>query len=213
MTRYLLFQNEYICATAIYYYCSENITSSRLSFRQLGRNFHYEDVRYEQDHHDWLDQVYGFKQYGNTVQTVGSVETREGRLLTFPNILQHQVQPFKLADPTKPGHRKILAFFLVDPHSNVISTADIPPQQYSWWAEEMFGSDYSGTAAAKKMKALLGRLPQELKDKVLADLEDDFPITMQEAKEYREELMEERKRFEISHKGSFESVEISLCEH
>lgn len=59
----------------------------------------------------------------------------------------------------------------------------------------------------------MGLLPLELKDKVLADMDDDFPITMGKAKEYREELMEERKRFEIAHQDSFESVEISLCEH
>jgi len=39
----------------------------------------------------------------------------EGRCIAFPNIYQHRVSPFELRDKSKPGHRKILAFFLVDP--------------------------------------------------------------------------------------------------
>jgi hypothetical protein len=50
------------------------------------------------------------------VQTIGNVECREDRLIRFPNTLQHLVGPFELEDPTKPGHRKILALFLVDPN-------------------------------------------------------------------------------------------------
>ena len=64
-----------------------------------------------------------------------------------------------------------------------------------------------------KMKELIDILPQELRDEVLKNLEDDFPITMEKAKRYREELMEERKSFDIAHQESFASVEISLCEH
>lgn len=49
--------------------------------------------------------------------------------------MQHCVNPFHLADPTKPGHRKILALFLVDPHQQIISTANVPCQQKAWWRE------------------------------------------------------------------------------
>ena len=60
----------------------------------------------------------------------------EGRLVTFPNTVQHRVAPFALADPTKPGHRKILALFLIDPHRRVISTANVPPQQAEWAGDQ-----------------------------------------------------------------------------
>ena len=43
-------------------------------------------------------------------------------LLAFPNVVQHRVSPFRLADPTRPGHRKLLALFLVDPHIRILST-------------------------------------------------------------------------------------------
>ncbi|TEB33690.1 hypothetical protein FA13DRAFT_106160 [Coprinellus micaceus] len=204
--------NEAICATAIYYYSSENVTESRLAFRQQSHNFDYDDVSYEQEHHDWLHQVYGLRQHRDTVQDLGSVVTKEGRLLTFPNILQHQVQPFKLEDPTKPGHRKILALFLVDPHYSVISTADVPPQRHDWWAEETFGPAHE-LPSSTKMKELIELLPVELRDKVMDDMEDDFPITLEKAEGYREELMKERMKFQLAHDGDFSSVEISLCEH
>ena len=83
-------------------------------------------MSYPQNHFEWLSEVFGCENEGPTVQEIGSVETREARLLTFPNVLQHRVSPFKLADPTKPGHRKIVALFLVDPNIKVISTAHVP---------------------------------------------------------------------------------------
>ena len=76
--------------------------------------------------------------------------------------------PFKLADPTKPGHRKILALFLVDPNIRIISTANVPPQQREWWAEEV-----------AKNGGALGKLSAELKEQVFEKV-DDFPIGMEE---------------------------------
>lgn len=70
----------------------------------------------------------------------------ENRRLSYPavpsNILvqvyQHKVSPFTLADKTKPGHRKICVFFLVDPVVPIISTSQVAPQQYDWWEAELF---------------------------------------------------------------------------
>ncbi|KAF5323842.1 hypothetical protein D9611_008231 [Ephemerocybe angulata] len=198
--------NEAICASAIYYYSSENITSSSLSFRQQSPNINYEDVDYPQNYHEWLPQVFGLSNEEDTIQYLGSVDTREGRLITFPNVLQHQVQPLKLADPTKPGHRKILALFLVDPHTSVISTADIPPQRLEWWSEELLSKEQGRDADA------LTNLPNELKVQIFSGVEG-FPIGMDEAKEQRERLMEERKSFVLSHQAQFAGAIISLCEH
>jgi hypothetical protein len=124
--------NEHICATALYYYDNENITNSHLAFRQSCIDSTLE-MGYEQDEHDFMSAVFGCEPDGPAVQEVGSVLCKEGRLLTFPNILQHRILPFKLADATKPGHRKILALFLVDPGIRIISTANVPPQQRDWW--------------------------------------------------------------------------------
>lgn len=139
---------------------------------------------------------------GNVTQVIGSVDTRQGRLLTFPNSLQHQVSPFALADRTKPGHRKILAFFLIDPHLSIISSANVPPQQEDWWKErqEVVG------------KLLSERLPAELQNMVNEDLEAT-PITLEEAKRYRRELMEERSNKSQEQNRDFEMGEFNLCEH
>lgn len=62
-------------------------------------------------------------------QHIGSVITKSGRMIAFPNLYQHKVAPFKLTDPSKNGIRKILVFFLVDPATYIPSTSSIPPQQ------------------------------------------------------------------------------------
>jgi hypothetical protein len=73
------------------------------------------DPAYEQDDCNGVREVYGLANEDAMNQVLGSAETHAGRVLAFPNILQHHVGPFRLADPSRPGHRKVLVFFLVDP--------------------------------------------------------------------------------------------------
>jgi len=193
-------QNEHICATALYYYENSNITESLLSFRQQSSTEDADEVGYDQGHWDWLEEIFGCEQDGPAVQDVGSVVTKEGRLLTFPNIVQHCVGPFSLADKTKPGHRKILALFLVDPHIKIISTANVPCQQREWWAQEL------------RDQAALPKIPVEL-IKEITDNVAGFPISLDEAKELRVELMEERRGFVQEHDTEFGAATFSLCEH
>ena len=47
---------------------------------------------------------------------------------------------------------------------------------------------------------------------VLKDV-DDIPITMEEAKQYREELMEERRAVQDEQSEMFSIGNFSLCEH
>ena len=115
------------------------------------------------------------------------------------------MQPFKLDDTTKPGHRKILALFLVDPGIRIISTANVPPQQRDWWGEEVI-------KACANSGNPLGKLSPELKDRIFESV-DDFPISMEEAKEIRLRLMEERKDYVMQTNEAFESHSFSLCEH
>jgi hypothetical protein len=107
------------------------------------------------------------------------------------------VSPFKLADPAKPGYRKILAFFLVDPTVNPIipSTSVIPPQQEDWALGELW-----------KLP-----LPVEL----LGMIEKDVVLTRmsrEEADKYRLELMKERTAFVSDHDAKFFSLEFNMCE-
>ncbi|MFG2485674.1 DUF4246 domain-containing protein [Streptomyces virginiae] len=116
--------NERIVSTGIYYWDSENITESRLGFRAA-----LDDPNYEQNDDNGLREVYGLEDEDALNQVLGSTATPAGRCLAFPNVLQHRVGEFRLADATRPGHRKILAFFLVDPSEQIVSTSDVPPQQ------------------------------------------------------------------------------------
>ena len=70
-------------------------------------------------------EVFGCKQHGATVRYVGEVVTKDGPLLTFPNVLQRRVRPFKLIDKKRTGRRKIVALFLVDPHIRIISSVNV----------------------------------------------------------------------------------------
>ncbi|PPQ63545.1 hypothetical protein CVT24_004775 [Panaeolus cyanescens] len=200
--------NEHIVSTALYYYSSHNITPSFLAFRQQVSTT-YEDmgVSYEQNIHDWLDEVFGCTQDGPGVQDIGSVETREGRLLTFPNVLQHRVEPFELADPTKPGHRKILALFLVDPNIKIISTAHVPCQRKDWWAPAVVEQQSAGSHPTP-----LGELPTELLTEVFKGVED-FPLSMEEAMTLRLELMDERRVHAETQDDGFQINTFNLCEH
>lgn len=96
------------------------------------------------------------------MQEIIDVECRQGRLLTFPNIFQHRVQPFSLRDPSKPGHRKILALFLVDPAITVISTGNVPPQRADWWIGDQ-GEGGEGLMGMGEGKGLRVELMEERK--------------------------------------------------
>ncbi|GAB2872826.1 hypothetical protein GCM10022245_04590 [Streptomyces mayteni] len=161
--------NERIVSTGIYYWDSENITESQLSFRAA-----LDDPSYEQNDDDGLREVYGLEDEDALNQVLGSTLTPAGRCLAFPNILQHRVGSFRLTDPTRPGYRKILAFFLVDPSKRITSTSDVPPQQP--WS-------------------------------------DTSTMTLEQAKNYREQLMQERKFFVDEHNEQLYEREFSLCEH
>ncbi|KAL3490985.1 hypothetical protein BJX62DRAFT_225529 [Aspergillus germanicus] len=200
--------NERICATAIYYYDSENVTTNSLAFRHRASTDFCDDVSYEQGEFQFL-RVFGFdSDAGNDrsgskiTQDLGAVDTRAGRLLTFPNTLQHCVSPFSLADPTKPGHRKILALFLIDPSRRVISTANVPPQREDWCKEWREAT----------RDVLAPRLPVELQQMVHRDV-DFKPMTLDEAKTYRLELMDERTVKVEQENHNFQDGGFSLCEH
>ncbi|WP_433519941.1 DUF4246 domain-containing protein [Nonomuraea sp. CA-143628] len=161
--------NERIVSTGIYYWDSENITESRLSFRAA-----VDDPDYEQNDDIGVREVYGLNDEDPLNQVLGSASTPAGRCLAFPNILQHRVGSFHLTDPTRPGYRKILAFFLVDPSVTIVSTSDVPPQQ-----------PWSATST----------------------------MTLEQAKNYREQLMQERKFFVDEHNEQLYEREFYLCEH
>jgi len=229
--------NEHIAGTALYYLDSENVTSSNLSFRMQTDAYLNEVIEVGQDMYHWLEHIYGtdLSTDGPCLQSYGSVETRQGRLLAFPNVFHHRVSPFSLIDKTKPGHRRFIALWLVDPHQRVISTANVPPQQQDWWLESTFGSTtQSRQAAISKVPpelvnlvqeqladvdttiALQGKLPPELMEMVRGHFnagKHTLPMSVEEAREHRLKLMEERGAFVQETKDSWYSHSYSFCEH
>lgn len=126
--------HEKIIATGIYYYEMTNITENSLEFR--GTLTDFVDIDYPQNGERYVESHYGFSgnvpdTFDNTgsVVNLSSVDTHENLCLVFPNFMQHRVSNFGLEDESKPGYRKILVFFLIDPAHRILSTADVPPQQ------------------------------------------------------------------------------------
>ncbi|KAH6880363.1 hypothetical protein B0T10DRAFT_519294 [Thelonectria olida] len=171
--------NEHICATALYYYDCENITDSGLAFRTHANGDILYDLGYKQGDVWGIEGLYAIEWNGSMIQDIGSVLIREGRSLFYPNVYQRRIEPFELADKTRPGHQKMLALFLVDPLVPIISTANVPPQQRDWWADSVRGLP------------LLDTLPSEIMNMVIDNV--DFPMGEAAAKEIREELIAERR--------------------
>lgn len=148
---------------------------------------------------------------------------------------QHRVSPFRLQDPTKPGHRRFIALWLVDPTKRIISTANVPPQQQTWWLESVFGStkeakDQSVAKLPAELVSLLtekgfnaegsmlgdSKLPPELMEMVRKHFEaegDALPMSPEEAREHRRKLMEERSTFTKHSSEEWQSHSYSFCEH
>lgn len=143
---------------------------------------------------------------------------------------QHRVSPFELADKTKPGHRRFIALWLVDPHKRIVSTANVPPQQLSWWAESLIGKDAAAlgrTNLPPELVRLLqekgaqvpdssieGKLPEEIMEIIQAYVsKDTLPMSLEEAKEHRLKLMEERGVHQTRSEDSWQSHSYGFCEH
>ncbi|KAF8634503.1 hypothetical protein AX17_004200 [Amanita inopinata Kibby_2008] len=189
--------NDHICATAVYVYDSLNVTAASIAFRQQVDVDAMDEMDHEHSDHQWFEDIFGCENGEPAVQCVGSVETREGRLITYPNTIQHKIESFRLADPTKSGHLSILIVHLVDPKIRIISTANVPCQRQDWWRD-----------AFREKDSGMRKLPMELKDTVYDGL--DFPISVKEAKAIRREMMKEWNKFSMAHNELYELVEFDL---
>jgi hypothetical protein len=115
-----------------------------------------------------------------TWQDKGTVRVSQGRLVTFPNLLEHRYEPFALADPSRPGCFRSIALYLVDPHCRVCSTRNVPPQQHHWWAQAI---SHDLAAAG---------LPQEIIDEIIQGT-DSWPMGLPEARRHRREFLKEHR--------------------
>lgn len=134
------------------------------------------------------------------VNHLGSVITSQHRCIAFPSTYQHQVSPFKLVDKTKPGHRKILSLFLIDPAVHKPSTTTVPPQQQEW------------RAGAISANPILKKSFYKLAPEIISQIDSLAEGTMakKEAEDYRLELMDERSLFVAENTDRRFSVRFSM---
>eukprot|EP01117_Protostelium_nocturnum_P021060 TRINITY_DN99_c0_g3_i1.p1 TRINITY_DN99_c0_g3~~TRINITY_DN99_c0_g3_i1.p1 ORF type:complete len:934 (-),score=225.27 TRINITY_DN99_c0_g3_i1:76-2877(-) len=178
---------ERIVASAIYYYHnSPNLEDDGLAFRNLTQKENYNERR---------------TSYGGV--NLGAFRTNEDRMIVFANNIQHRVTRIK--NPSNEvGERKILCFFLVHPERRILSSEDIPKQQ---WDE-----------VCPQLRALLLWIGRNLgvslnKDCINLILQmAKWGFTSEEAELERLKLMAQRKYFKDAESRFYER-EWSLCEH
>ncbi|KAI1443891.1 hypothetical protein F5Y02DRAFT_419591 [Annulohypoxylon stygium] len=169
--------NENIVATAIYDYDAENITESKVTFKENV----WEDPAHGDKWHEhelyWYDLESAFSE-------IGSVCTKPGRMLAFPSRFLEQIEPFELRDPTKPGYKKYLTMFLVNPRYRTLSTKVVPPQQRYWWIREV--------STIFPFSLLPLELLYMIMDFVFVDETDEFVMDQGKAEKVRDDLISER---------------------
>jgi len=195
-------ENESIVASGIVYLYTDNITDSYLSFRHACKL-----IAPEQDDSYSPSIAWGLSRDGQLCQQLGSVHTKAGRAVCFPNIFQHQVQPFELKDNTRKGVRKILVFFLVDPNIRIVSSATVPPQQRQWHRE------YQSQVVSSAVESSSGLIRDVAA--IVADyaFEADGTIDHKSALRHRRKLMKERKYFVQENNEQLFERPYSFCEH
>ncbi|RPD53884.1 hypothetical protein L226DRAFT_576124 [Lentinus tigrinus ALCF2SS1-7] len=194
--------NESIVATGLYYYACAIITESRLDFRvtvgtEDGPGI---EMRYEQYDYRGYMVAYGVGHEHALNQPVGHVVAEEDKCVAFPNVYQHRVDAFELVDKTRPGCRKILCFFLVNPVIEILSTTHVPPQQEDWSMDEL-----------EKAPAMQN-LPAELFEMV-AEYVKPGVMSREKAEEHRAELIMERMGFIVEQREKVYELKFYMCEH
>ncbi|KAJ0277694.1 hypothetical protein COL940_007674 [Colletotrichum noveboracense] len=182
--------NEHIVATSLVYFDSINTTetSGAISLRveaDLDADAHV----YTRGDLAPLAGIYGLadprqlhsdNEEPNALQELGTIVAPDGRLVAYPNTLQHRVEAYELLDRSRPGRRRCLTMHLVDPHYRICSTRNVPPQQHDWWVEEGPAEiDWAGH-----------HVPQEIINRIMTEV-GEWPVGMEEATRVRDEVISE----------------------
>lgn len=155
---------------------NDNIGNIEMHFRHIAETDTLRSVQYEPNDTVWLKQVFGFEVGDSTIQEVGSVHGRPGRIIVFPATLQHRFVGYRLKDPTKRGSSKAIAIHLVDPNIRTISTANVPPQRPDWTMER------DAMHAMNRPLDLLSRYGATGRD---------LPLSFAQAKDFGKKIIEE----------------------
>ncbi|KDQ58587.1 hypothetical protein JAAARDRAFT_193137 [Jaapia argillacea MUCL 33604] len=198
-------ENEQIVAIGTYCYAHSNIGRSKVDFRTAvghGDKGNLFGQTPNSSHAEAYQVTFGLAAERRLTQGLGSLPIVEDKCIVSPNVYQHRFSPFKLADSSKLGFRKILSFFLVDPSIPILSTSKVPPQQRSWYTDEL-GAETSLLHLSKEFELM--NLPVELrsmaKDFVLAET-----MTLEKANDMRNTLTFEREHFALENNAEIFEV-------
>jgi hypothetical protein len=172
--------NEHIVSTAMFCYDVENITDSYIYFGAIGTEENLnpdsssvpEEVAY---------RAFGILPADNNFQVLGRVKVHPDKAIFYPNVYKHRQGAFSLVDRSKKGHLKYFKLYLVDPAIPIISTANVPPQQYDWWTKSEIHN---------RGLDIVQKLPSELKEMVHSYV--DFPIDSKEEDKIHNEFISHR---------------------
>ncbi|KAJ2891841.1 hypothetical protein IWW38_003454 [Coemansia aciculifera] len=141
---------ERIFVVGLYIYEMENIVSAKLKLRDpiVSSTFESDEERHAfcQEHYV-VDEEHSVPTF---VQEFEGIEIKRGRYICYPNLYQVKMPSFTLADPTKPGSVKCIAFYIVDPSTKLMSTSLVKPQDPSWAGSNSDESKVNPCAAYKQ---------------------------------------------------------------
>ncbi|KAJ1821635.1 hypothetical protein LPJ60_002499 [Coemansia sp. RSA 2675] len=153
---------ERVFAVCLYFYDMENIASPKLKFRdpvttiEIPRGEELKDFCFSHVVEE-TDEYGPVHRYSCPyTQEVGEEEIKSGGYICYPSFFQTKMPRFELADPTRPGHVKYLAFYIVDPTQRLVSTEFVPPQQPDWVAPSN-GSPLASVAEGMDYLSLDGK--------------------------------------------------------
>lgn len=117
---------EHIIAASVQYLEVTGLTPSFLEFRKP-TVINEENVDYIQNDEKYTTHHFGIKGHhdGTMHMNLGNIRCNTDKYVVFPNIIQHRVMPFKLADQCTEGTRTILAFFVINPSVRILSVDDV----------------------------------------------------------------------------------------
>ncbi|KAK4085549.1 uncharacterized protein Triagg1_539 [Trichoderma aggressivum f. europaeum] len=171
-------RNEHIVSTAFFCYDSDNVTDCHIYFDTAILSGDLYTVPHPES--DDLLRAFNLPPAASS-QVLGRVLASPGKAVFYPNVYRHRQGSFSLADRSRPGHYKVLKLCLVDPALPIISTSNVPPQQFHWWTE---------CKVHREGVRLAQRLPPELR-KIVYDYVD-MPIDGKRAEDIRRQFASKR---------------------